>query len=267
MILGLKGQARVGKNTVAEMVCARRNGVEVAQADPFKRFVAKVFGFTEAQLWGDLRDEPDPRGAATVLHHADIDFRLGGHVAAFLQELLPYMSALVPEAHASLERWLFALGEVHCAYNIITPRIVLQTLGTEWGRKNLSPTVWHDIAIAYAKKLLSGGWTYSRTAGMAYVPDFPGYDIVVISDIRFRNEMIGVTAIGGKLLEIVDPLVHAAEYGVAGHPSERQQKGVPAWWSNLVLVNDKRDGLEALGKKVDTALRLLFPEPAIIRVT
>lgn len=49
MIIGLAGLAGCGKSTVAGLVGPR---VEIAFADPMKRFCAEVFGFTHEELYG-----------------------------------------------------------------------------------------------------------------------------------------------------------------------------------------------------------------------
>src|SRR4051812_10494441 len=61
-IVILAGGAGSGKDTVGEHLHARYGAVVIAQADPLKRFVRDVFGFSEQQLWGpsQLRNEPDP---------------------------------------------------------------------------------------------------------------------------------------------------------------------------------------------------------------
>lgn len=65
----------------------------------------------------------------------------------------------------------------------VTPRQLLQTLGTEWGRTLVHPDVWVRA-------------TMNRVAGMGWV---------VISDCRFDNEAQAVRAAGGLVIWIDRP--------------------------------------------------------------
>jgi hypothetical protein len=52
MIVGIFGEAGVGKSTVAEMIGCRCGYVVVSFADELKRTAARWFGYTREQLWG-----------------------------------------------------------------------------------------------------------------------------------------------------------------------------------------------------------------------
>ncbi len=60
MIIGLSGQAGVGKDTVADVLVARCGFAKVSLADPMKRFCEQVYGFTRDELWGPspMRNRP-----------------------------------------------------------------------------------------------------------------------------------------------------------------------------------------------------------------
>lgn len=62
-IIGLTGYARSGKGTVAQLITSAAGSfTEVTSfAAPMKNFCADMFGFNFDQLYGDLRDAPDPR--------------------------------------------------------------------------------------------------------------------------------------------------------------------------------------------------------------
>lgn len=77
-----------------------------------------------------------------------------------------------------------------------SPRVAMQTLGTEWGRDLISPTLWVD---AVRRKI------------MAY-PDVR----FLITDVRFVNEAIMIRELGGQLIWIDRPTTtmhttHASE--------------------------------------------------------
>jgi hypothetical protein len=60
-IIGITGQAHAGKDAVADILVRRRRFCKVALADPMKRFLSEVFGFSDEQLWGHEKEVPDAR--------------------------------------------------------------------------------------------------------------------------------------------------------------------------------------------------------------
>ena len=88
-----------------------------------------------------------------------------------------------------------------------SPRFVMQTLGTEWGRKLIDENLWASIAKREICNAISAGVN------------------VVVDDCRFENEATAIREIGGEIVEI---------YGrggiVSGHESERGVK--PDWRIN-----------------------------------
>lgn len=76
-----------------------------------------------------------------------------------------------------------------------SPRELMQTLGTEWGRQLVHPELW---------LILATGHLHNRGPGM------------IVSDIRFENEAAWVRRMGGKVVH----LSRDAAPQVAGHKSE-----------------------------------------------
>jgi hypothetical protein len=85
-----------------------------------------------------------------------------------------------------------------------------------------------------AEKLLRSGYSYSKVHGLEYNPSsrFKG---VVISDLRFKNEMAHVRAHKGLLLRVKRdvPTIH-----YSGHASEAEQLDVPDSEFDAVILND-----------------------------
>lgn len=79
-----------------------------------------------------------------------------------------------------------------------SPRQVMQTLGTEWGRQHVAPTIWTDLGLEK--------WRGMRDEGRS----------LVITDVRFENEAHEIRRGGGVVLHVVRP--NAAN--VAAHSSE-----------------------------------------------
>ena len=80
-----------------------------------------------------------------------------------------------------------------------SPRRLMQTLGTEWGRQQIHPNIW--LLLAQQQLVIRG----------------PG---MVVTDIRFENEADWVRERGGKIIHVIRddaPLVqtHSSEIGVA----------------------------------------------------
>jgi hypothetical protein len=147
-VLGISGFAGCGKDTLADHLVAEHGFTKLSLADPMKRLCQRIFGFTDEQLWGasQLREGADPRW--------------------------PF-SGTCPHCHR-LCTWKEPTYRWFCAsckktfQRYLTPRLALQTLGTEWGR-TLSEDIWVRLAmteISESEKVL---W--------------------VIPDVRFLNEM------------------------------------------------------------------------------
>lgn len=95
-----------------------------------------------------------------------------------------------------------------------SPRQMLQTLGTEWGRSMVNENIW----------ILVGMDSAERTQRHAGKPS-------AFSDVRFENEADAIRQRGGRIIHVVRP--DALE--VAAHVSEA---GVPRHESDIVIVND-----------------------------
>lgn len=100
-----------------------------------------------------------------------------------------------------------------------TPRHLLQTLGTEWGRSCISPGIWLDAWAAQA--------AHDRRSG----------SVVIVDDLRFPNEAQRVRDLGGSLVLVARPRSMLLP-DVAAHASEQQQIK-----PDSVLVNDHLDNL------------------------
>lgn len=250
------GGAGSGKDTVADMLINGRGGVTIAQADPMKRFAQVGLGFTTTQLWGpsDSRNAPDPRfditkdGAKTFEQAKEAIF-YSGMAEIWLRDIGAEKSFLALEAwfHKLQEDWLVE-GKV------LTPRAALQLLGTEFGR-TVSPDIWSHYALGASVALMRGGVSYDKEQGVFPDKNNPGHRFAVITDGRFRNEILNVLAMGGRALKVENPAGDGGaveKAGVAGHVSESELKGIPDGWYTEILKNDKSLGLNWLKGEVDT---------------
>lgn len=92
-----------------------------------------------------------------------------------------------------------------------TPRYALQTLGTEWGRMLISPSLWVDSLFASVRDT----------------------ETVLIDDCRFPNEAAAIRARGGKIIKIERPgLTQGA------HASEQMDFPVDLTIQNIGTVEE-----------------------------
>lgn len=96
-----------------------------------------------------------------------------------------------------------------------SPRMLAQTLGTEWGRKCLGENFWVNLAMMRADHLISVGRQ------------------VVISDVRFNNEAKVIHKRGGVVIGIMRPELE--EKSVRKHISEA---GIDADLVDYIISNN-----------------------------
>lgn len=104
-----------------------------------------------------------------------------------------------------------------------TPRAAMQTLGFEWGRQQISPSLWVDSCITRAGK----------------------HDKVVIPDVRFANECAAIQNAGGSVI-LVDASERVPDNAHSQHASET---GVLQLEVDYTVANN--GDLAALHKKID----------------
>jgi len=253
-ILILVGQAGSGKDTVADFLVKDYGAIKLSLADPMKRFAQKIFLFSNDQLWGPSESrnaihEPSLQNS-TAFWQESYD-RFLNHRHDFLDE----MNLDGPKRN-KLTDWFYLVRRLAVPKTFInevvglSPRVALQTLGTEFGRA-VDKNLWIRFALRAAADLLEGGYGYYRERGIF---DFEGIlppSMVIISDGRFRNELLEVKRVGGMTVKIQNVEVESRpEVGVKGHASEQEQKGIPETWFDFVIRNDKTRGLGQLGISV-----------------
>lgn len=142
-IIGLAGQARVGKDTAAALILQQTRGYRYSFAEPIRQMLKALGVDMSLPYWMENKEETIP--------------------------------------------WLG-----------VSPRRLMQTLGTEWGREMISDRIWLQMAEHVLRQ------------------NGPG---MVITDVRFDNEAEWVRENGGIVVHVrrgAAPKVeaHASEAGV-----------------------------------------------------
>jgi ABC-type dipeptide/oligopeptide/nickel transport system ATPase subunit len=270
--IGITGQAGSGKDTLADLLCDKYEFTKISLADPIKRFGFHVFEFDKVQLWGpsSARNAFDPRYAECEILSQGIKFAPGCSMSAVsracdkawggaAKRLLSYgpqwLESVLPEADVeeqmeSLCHWFSGLGH---KYSDLSPRIMLQHLGTEWGREEAGADTWVNVFLRTADAV-KAGHPYSREEGLSEAAGAPSQG-VVCSDVRFSNEMQCIRRAGGKIIKIVRPDTDgvATKLGIEGHASEREQKGFTMQDFDAIINNN--DSLSELKSALDITLK------------
>jgi hypothetical protein len=127
---------------------------------------------------------------------------------AFIDDPLPQLENLSYRAfETSLKNWAKTLGEPH---DLLSPRYVMQKLGTEWGRDMIAPDFWVNVT--------------DRRCNM--------FEKVVLTDVRFPNEEVYVRSKDGLFIRVTRPDVRVD----LTHVSEQH---VPDFNPDVDIENDK----------------------------
>lgn len=270
-IVGISGQISSGKDTVSDYLCDEHGFQKIALADPIKRFGKHVFGFDDTQLWGPSsgRNAFDTRYTRCEIRSSGVKFTPKTKLTGLRKVCDPYWARAARNLLAYGPEWLHSIGlsdedeqylmETLCdwfaslghKYPELSPRIMLQSLGTEWGREAVDSTVWINTFLKNADKVLRG-FPYSKDNGIDLCSSqnyFPAG--VVCSDVRFSNELTEIKKAKGKLIRVIRPETDAkaSKTGIENHRSETEQQGFSSEQFDAVLSN--KGTLEELYEAVD----------------
>lgn len=109
-----------------------------------------------------------------------------------------------------------------------TPRYVMQTLGTQWGRDTISPDLWVNATMARV--------------------DAEPHAIAIIDDVRFPNEVAAIKVRGGYVIEL-------QRHGVLYDADIPSEAGLPRELIDLTLANETDARVVALEALIYVASR------------
>lgn len=256
-LIGVSGQAGSGKDTISNYLCDEYGFVKVALADPIKRLGYYVFHFSYDQLWGPSSQ----RNALDVRYQKDnawkeAEARLEAFGKQYVIDILGDDDPqVVTKAYSSLIRWFFWLWAENDIKNNFSPRIMLQTLGTEWGRNSIGEDVWMNYLLRTSKTLLhedgnTKQWNYDALEGCIPANRNEKIRGIVASDVRFENEFKRIRSEGGVVIRIIRPDTDeaAATLGIPDHESEAHDYS----FDNFDFILNNEGSLSSLYAALDT---------------
>ena len=152
--------------------------------------------------------------AAALIEDGAVNVKFAGGIKVMLRAYLSYVGVRPETIERMIEGDLKEMPNCFLGYR--SPRYAMQTLGTEWGRNLMGDTFWIDSLTAH-------------------IEDKP---FVVVTDMRFPNEVEHVKRLGGATVRIVDP----DRESLPGdeHASESQIDGLT---TDYVIQNPKGEGM------------------------
>ena len=234
-VVGLCGQAGSGKDLVADFFVEKKFA-KVAFSDPMKRFCQQLFNLDYGQLWG-----PSEARNRSIVYTEEVWEKLLDSASGFCWELIDDLG-IKQRCPALLGLWDW-LGTLYRS-EPLSARIILQTLGTEWGR-TLDKNIWINYLYEKIYPRLRVGDDYRDEDGAWPSPStlepFVG---MVVPDHRFANEILATRERDGYMIHITRPgrPSELRDPGVEKHPSEEEQKTLASDFFHLEL--ELPEGLE-----------------------
>lgn len=233
-VLGFMGRSQSGKDLSGKYLANKYDFVPVALADVLKRFTKLVFPFdSETHLWGESQYRNVPVPVDWVKARSNLVGHMDGWVAT--------LALTVPEKAAYknvLRRWFDACEE-RCKGQNLSARIALQLLGTEYGR-GFKDSIWVDYFYQKVARPIERGAVYHPWYGVTGGEGSFGVKGIVITDLRFINELEHVQNGGGHVIRLIRLSQEGKETktdkeGIPQHQSEMELQEIPLDRFDVVL--------------------------------
>jgi len=177
MVVGISGKMGSGKDLLYNILCDLSN-IDFENkkfAYPIKRVVSILLGCDVNQL-EDREFKEKPLGKDWIVHwYKDNKGR-------------KFLTRTASEAVNHPDRAV-------AGQDMLTPRILLQLLGTEAGRNIIHPNIWVNALFADYKKI-AYNWDCD---GNTTVKGYPNW---IITDVRFTNEAKAIKDRGGIVIRV-----------------------------------------------------------------
>lgn len=227
VLFGVRGS---GKDTVGHEICNQLGHYDAhteSFAAPLKEMAKIAFGFSHDDLYGPSKNREtmyEKFPFSGICLTCGETCMPGNH--------LPDVSQLIQD------RTAFACPKCLILYpRYVTPRLALQTLGTEWGRR-LSKNVWIDACFRRMEETLERQ-KQDRTRR---------YKLFVVTDGRFISERQRSAELGAQTVLLLRKLEDSA---TATHASEKELSMIPREDFHYILDNTgSLDQLPGLVRKL-----------------
>lgn len=230
MIIGISGKKQSGKDTIAKIIQGfdiynKQYSVlkdEYPISNLFvKEFVLGKIGITNATSWvvkkfaGKLKEIVSVLTGFTVDELENEDIK---NTKIFTSYELRNKSIESIETFATMEELVdrleylrniylktYSAEEVNGIFEQeivnITPRLLLQRIGTEVGRE-ISPNIWIDSLFKEYDNIINHIKSKLRRKGFSISPNFENYPNWIITDVRFPNEAKAIKNRDGLLIRV-----------------------------------------------------------------
>jgi len=229
-IIGLSAQLQNGKDTVADLIMkltSEVNGNHLNSVWKTRKFAGKLKEMTAILLGCKIEELEDINFKNKELGEEWRRWFLvdeGVKDENFNGIVTPYFSSEYEVYEYIREKDFYWLEGIKATSQLLTPRLVLQLLGTEGGRDVIHPNIWVNATLS----------------------DLTEKDRVIITDTRFPNEVEGIKRKWGIVVRIIRPSI----VSTSTHPSETSLNDYKDW--DYLIINDGT--LEQLQEKVKTML-------------
>lgn len=249
----VSGFSGVGKDEFCKHLVQKHGAIQTGLADPAKRHMHDVYGFTEEQLFGPSK------------------FRNGGDLRYPKKDFFNYklfkskkhgvwVSPIVTDPNGKLiklnnkEHLVIDEGDPKFW---LSPREALQKYCELMN--NLYPNTWIDKGIQIQRKLASGGFKYSKIMGV-YELETELMDpfVTCFSDFRHENEICAVRLLDPKSVKVVLVRIKSKKISEPPflHKSETEQVKIPDSDFDFIVNNDGTiDDLHENAEKIVTHLK------------
>jgi hypothetical protein len=250
-VIGVCGRKSSGKDEVGKVLEDEYGFVRVALADPIKQLAHLIFGFDARTLLGPSseRERTVPEATAPAWWSRAQHNLKSADVTRMVDRLFKSPARALGMLQYICWRELEPYG------GQITPRIVLQRMGTEWGRAQ-QEDVWVDEVLRVVAALDEGhAYTPMHGVQVRELPSVtrlvPACAGVVITDVRFQNEVRAVQNYkDGGCVWTINAERRLPPQVLNEHASEPAYADT-ALWANRVI--DNNGPIEALLPEVTRA--------------
>jgi len=256
--IAIMAESDHGKDFCGQWIVKNKNFVDLAFADHIKRLCSFVLEFGYMSLWGDAKS----RNEGLKVDWDRAEHRLTWYLDDWLFELASLKVEEKANYKPIVQSWfrdIRARSEKTDPPGNTSPRIALQLLGTEYGRK-FRKDIWSSFVMDYVIPEIKAGRDYKRSVGTTSLEHKADVkNGAIITDCRFGSELVSVQAAGGYVIKIirnskVGEANTALTAGIANHSSEIELQSIPDEAFDLVLAMD--DGED----NVYPRLRKMFDE-------